>query len=232
MSALNRRTVIAAAASVAALGAATPAIADRQSRFAEVVAAFDAARATFLEAIEVEEAAEQALHSLERRDLILGPKIGTGRHEVLGRDADEAYDHQEREIAAMGRKLRKDLEAIGADTSVVDAWELKATEEAQAAVAEWSRRRAACGYTAASEAVMAAMDAETDALLAVLAYRPVSPEDARAKALWIIERLGRHEISGLHGAFEPLLESLLPEGEELHEQENGAWIIATVEAVS
>lgn len=199
----------------------------RASRFAEVTAAFDAAHATFLEAIDAENVAEQEWLSLERRDVILGPKIDNGRNEISGRDADEAYEYQERQIVAEARKLRKGLEAIGGDTAVVDAWELLAKQKAMAAVEQWSQRRAACGYTAAQNAATSAMEGETDALLAVLSYRPVSQDDARAKVKWICGQLKRLDINGLHGAFECLLESSLPEGEELHEQDNGTWIIAS-----
>ena len=203
--------------------AATTAQAAKVSRLSEVTAAFERARKTFHRAIEVEEAAELAWKAADRKQPILGPKINGGMVEVRGRDRDEAYDDQEKAISQFGHKLRRELTSIGADTSVVDAWELRMTEEAIAAVEKWQARRDDCGYTAASEALTAAMDGEIDALLAVLAYRPVSQEDARNKALWIIQRQGRHEISGVHGAFEALVESLLPDGEELHEQDNGEW---------
>lgn len=231
MSALNRRTVIAAAASVAALGAATPAIAARQSRFAEVVAAFEAARSTFNQAIEIEERADTLLKQIEQEP-ILSPRVGKEFIEYRGRDADEAFETVEKAIRAHAYRLRKELESIGADASQVGEWEVQAMNEARTQLAVWQARRNDCGYTAAQSALMSAMDAETDALLVVLAYRPVSQHDARAKVQWVCERLGRHEISGLHGAFECLLESTLPEGEELHEQDNGSWTIASVDAVS
>lgn len=228
MSAVNRRTVIAAAASVAALGAATPA-AGRQSRFAEVTATFEAARKAFMDAIDAEQKADALLKQIEREP-ILGPMVNGCRVEVRGRDRDEAYDEQEKAIAQHGQKLRRQLASIGADTSVVDEWELRMTEEAIAAVETWQGRRDDCGYTAAQTNLMAAMDAENDAVLDVMAYRPVSHDDARAKALWVRERLIKDELSSIHGAFECLLESTLPEGEELHEQENGSWTIASAEA--
>lgn len=201
----------------------------KPSRRAEVVAEFERARATFLEAIEVEERDDALLKQIEREP-ILSPKIGTGFIEYRGRDAEEPFETVKKAIRAHAYGLRKELEIIGADTSQVDAWEVQTMDEARAQLAVWQARRDDCGYIAAEADLMAAMDAENDALLAVLTYRPVSPDDARAKVQWICERLVRHEISGLHCAFECLLESTLPEGEELHEQGNGSWIIASAEA--
>ena len=227
---INRRTFLGTTAAAAIVTAPSSA---GTSHLASLIAESERQESAYLQACEDLEAAETVWREASRRDIVLGPKIGGGHHEVSGRDADEAYEHQETQIVGHAAALRRSVEKVGRDvgadvsTSLIDAWEESAKVEARNAVERWESQRNACGVSEAQRAHSAVGDAEIEATLAFVAYQPVSDDDARAKVAWIAANYWRRDMGGLPGFAVAMLTGCLRNGEVVEEGEDGHLSIAS-----
>ncbi len=227
---INRRAFLgttAAAAIVTAQSAAAT------SNLAARIAESERMERAYLQACEYLEEAEIVWRETNRRELILGPRIGGGHYEVSGRDAEEAYEHQQTNIVGHAAALRRSVEKVARDvggdvsTSLIDAWEESAKVEARNAVERWEAQREACGVSKAQREHSDVGDAETAATLAVVAYQPVSDDDARAKVEWIAANYWRRDMGGLPGFAVAMLTGCLRNGDAIEEDEAGRLSIAS-----
>ena len=212
MPAINRRralSITGAGLAAALIPTAAPAAV---SQLPELVAKHQTALKAFEDAIDVEWAAEAAYNKLP---VMLSPGIMGTRYDMTGDSAEEIRNNLYRIVDKEAGIAGVTFKLTGGDPSVLKGWKRGMRARIRKSVEEWESRRADCGLAAAFDLREKYSEAERDALIELLAYRPVSPADARAK----LEVLGpfnrKGHFDGMPGAIEALLESLLPEGEEL-----------------
>jgi hypothetical protein len=186
---VSRRAMLPIAAGALASAAVIPAVAAQSSELASLIEAHRLALRTFEEWCGKEESTKDAYRKAERErgEIIVPCSLGSGFSLSLGEESIRSNIAREytRQRINLGVLALIDSRTAGKLAKKLNAQEAADLAAVDRAMAEEAARQEAFGLTAVMREYQRWNEAEEAAVLALCAYVPRTPQEARAKAEYL-----------------------------------------------